>query len=502
MMTFSINTGTNTETTSFRLNGELVNLYSNSTFNFRQFNNFQFSLGSINYFPFLIERLPNNKNGLINPPDLRDFILSVWSSTIFKLTTTTASNIPYIGIDTLNPDDNDLKNRKILLGKKQYQSNDIVTDDLINSDYDILFYNTKNDNQQQFTTRIGLLSGNTNFQNSPFIQSQTIFGTTSVSFDFNSNGDINIISQDIEVNEFKLPNGASASDGKVISWSIDESSMIYNNLTTQLPSTIGTSSQALDIFGDPTNINGYDFNFTDNRKCSVEIGDIRLGENFSNFSISEILQRIVYQYLPPISTIEILPPNEKGYVEFGQTPNVVLDFSIFKRSFNTNTATLLNMIPGTFPAITTEGYSSVTGTASGLITSPLNTSGVTFSVIVGDGTQTTTSSTNIRGIYPYFYGFSSQASISNLSQLTKLVESKTDKNIIIQPGSGFFYFIYDDLYGDLDEILDQNNVVFTDFDLSTQTLSSPNGLWVNKEFKVYRINTLSTSIPIIFKFKY
>lgn len=483
MMTFSINTGTNTESISYQITG---------------------FLGTQSQFDSLISRLPDNTDGFINPSDLRDFMLSTWSSTIFKLTTATGSNVPYVGIDTLNPDDNDLKDKKILLGKKQYQSNDIVTDDLINSDYDVLFYNTKNDNQQQFTTKISLLSGITNFQNSPFIQSQTIFGTTSVSFDFNSNGDINITSQEIEINDYKLPNSASASDGKVISWSND--SMVYDNLTSQFPSTtVGTSSQSLDIFGNPTNINGYDFNFTDNRKCSIEIGDVKLGESFINFSISEILQRMIYQYLPPISNIKLLPPNEKEYVEVGLTPNVVLEFSIFKRTLNTNTATLLNMIPGTFPAITTtQGYSSVNATASGLITSPLDISGVTFSITVSDGVQSTNSSTNIRGIYPYFYGFSSQASISNLSQLIKLVESKSDKNIIIQPGSEFFYFyfIYDSDYPNLIEILDQDNLMVVDFDLSTQTLSSPTGLWVNKEFKVYRINSLSTSIPIIFKFKY
>jgi hypothetical protein len=125
---------------------------------------------------------------------------------------------------------------------------------------------------------------------------------------------------------------------------------------------------------------------------------------------------------------------------------------------------------------------------------------------VSDGTQSVVSSTNIRGIYPYFYGFSSLViNNSNLSQLLKLVEDKSNKDIIIQPGSGSFYFIYDVLYGDLDEILDQNNqqlIIGDDFEVSTQVLSSPTGLWVNKEFKVYRLFNISTITSIIFKFKY
>lgn len=481
MMTFSINIGTNIETTSYKLTG---------------------FLGDQSGFNNLINRLPDNKDGLINPPDLRDFFLSICSSTVFKITTPSGSNVSYIGIDTLDPDNKDLKDRKILLGKRSYQSNDIITEDLINSEYDILFYNTKGDNQQQFTTRINLLSGITNFQNSPFIQSQSIFGTQSVSFDFNSNGNIKILSPDISINDYKLPNSASASDGKVISWESD--SMVYNNITNFNSSTVGTSSETLNIFGNPTNINGYNFSFSDDRRSPVEIGDIKFGTTFSTFSISEILKRMIYEYLPPGSNIRLLPPHEKGYVEFGELPSVSLEFSIFKKTLSTGTTILLNMIPGSYPAITTQEYFSITATASGLIQSPLNESGVTFSITVSDGTQSSVSSTNIRGVYPYFYGFSNQGTINNfiLSQLVKLVEDKSDKSIIIQPGSGFFYFIYDNLYGDLDQILDNNNMVFSNFTLSTQVLSSPDGLWANKVFKIYRINNLQTSIPIIFKFKY
>lgn len=508
MMTFSINTGTVTESISSQLTSDF---------------------GNQSAFNSLLVKIPDNETGFINPPDIRNLLLSTWSSTIFKLTTSTESNIPYVAIDTLNPDNNDLKERKILLGKKEYKSNEIVSDDLINTDYDIFFYNTKQDTQQQLTTRLSLLSGVTNFQNSPFIQSQTIFRTVSAgafnqfqfsnsflisfdtntntyqSFDFNSNGNFNLSSSNIIINDFKLPNSASASNEKIISWNEQDNTMVYSNLTSQLPSTVGTQSEPLDIFGNPTNINGFEIGFSDIRRCPIEIGDIRLGGTFSGFSISEILKRLIYQYLPPSSNIKILPPHENGYVEFGLIPQISLEFSILKRTFNTNIATLLNMIPGTYPAIISQDYSSITATASGLITSPLNTNGVNFSVTVGDGTQSTISSTNIRGIYPYYHGFSTQAIInsSGLSQLNKMIEDKSNKDIVIQPGSGFFYFIYDSLYGDLVEILNQNDndIIITSF-IFTQTLSSSEGLWVNKEFKVYRINNLSTTVPIIYKFKY
>ena len=278
-MTFSVINGTNIESISYQMSGYL---------------------GSQSNFDELLNRLPDNIDGLINPSDIRDILLSVCSSTVFKLTTATSSNIPYIGIDNLNPDDNDLAGRKILLGKKQYQSTDII-DDLINSDYDVLIYNTKSDEYQQLTTRVGFLSGIDNHQDSPFIQSQILFGTTSVSFDFNSSGDINISSQNNIINDLSLPIGASPSNNQIIRWGASNS-MIYDNIIRELPTDIGTSSQALDILGSDVSINGFNIDFFDNRKCTVNIGDIKIGDNLSNSNISEILERIVYKYLPPSIT--------------------------------------------------------------------------------------------------------------------------------------------------------------------------------------------------------
>lgn len=493
-MTFSINTGQPTESTSYQLTGDVA---------------------TFSTFSSLLERLEDNNTGLINPPDIRDSILSTWSSTIFKVTRPTGSNIPYIGIDTLNPNNNllrDLKNRKIVFGKRYYESTHIMSDGLLSridtatqSDCDILFYNTKSDNQQQITTRLGILAGiNPSNLNAPFIQSQVISGTTSVSFDFISNGDIIVNSDITKINEFRLPNSASASNDKVISWNVVEDSMTFDDLTIQIPSEIGATGSPLDIFGDPINLNGYDINFSDNRICPIEIGDIKIGETFTNSSISDMLKRMIYQYLPPSSSIRLLPPHSSGYVEVGIVPNVSIEFSIFKKTLPTLQTSLLNMTPGSYPPINTVNYSTVISTASGIVTSPINTTGVTFSINVSDGTQSSTSSTNIRGVYPYYHGFSGGV-INNASllQLTKKVEDKTDKNIIIQPGSGFFYFIYDSNHGSLTEILDENDIdIIGSVDMFTSTLSSPNGFWVNKVFNVYRINNLTVNIPLVYKFKY
>jgi hypothetical protein len=477
-MTFSISLP-NINSTSYQLTGDV---------------------GTQSNFNILLNRLFDNQEYQINPPDIRDSILSIWSSAIFKPTIANGTNIPYIGIDTINPNNRDIKDRKILIGKKEYQGIDTINNDILNSDLDILLFNTKNDSIEQNKTKIGLLSGiNNNFLNVPFIESEYLNENFKLSFINNSN--INILSSNIRINNFKLPQSSSASNNKTIFWNNNEQSMIFDNVIATFSSIIGTSSQPLDIYGDPVNINGFDLNFTDSRRSPIQIGDIEYGNNFNNISIFDMLNRIIYKYLPPITSIRILSPYQSGYTEFGLIPNIILEFSIFKRTLNTNTASLSNMIPGTYPAIVDNEYSFITSTASGFISSTLNTSGVTFSITVSDGNQVSSSSTNIRGIYPYFYGFlNSDLNNSNLSSLFKLVESKSDKTIPIQSGSGFFYFIYDSLYGELSQILDDDDNVLP-FEQSLVNLSSPDGLWSSKQFLVYKLD-ISVELNTFYKYKY
>ena len=50
---------------------------------------------------------------------------------------------------------------------------------------------------------------------------------------------------------------------------------------------------------------------------------------------------------------------------------------------------------------------------------------------------------------------------------------------------GNFYFIYDDSYPEITEIIDENeNNIFSDFVMSVMTFTSPQSYWLNKQFKV------------------
>jgi hypothetical protein len=104
--------------------------------------------------------LPNNTQKLISPRDVRDAFLTTWANSSFRITTgATYSSEEYIGIDSGNPEDRDIKQR-ILIGKRSFGNLDIMNSSLMNnSDADIFLYNTKSDSLTQSSTKVAILSG-------------------------------------------------------------------------------------------------------------------------------------------------------------------------------------------------------------------------------------------------------------------------------------------------------------------------------------------------------
>lgn len=504
MMTFSINIGTSTEATNYNIMG-----------------------ATAVDFTSVLDVLQDNINKEINPKDIRDAILTSWSSSSFKQTTASQSTVSYIGIDNANTDysNKDVK-EKIYIGKRYYtgtNSNiDVMTSALLNSDADIFFYNTKKDTVSNNRTRIAILAGTNSslFPNSPYIQSQIVtVGTySSLSLDItnptltggtattiNLNSDYGTVS----INNISFPtiqHGlTAASDGRVLSW--DNGKLTWSDITFNASSFIGTTGSAINIYGTPVNVNGHPFEFTESEPCPIEIGDIKFGETFNSVSIVEMLRRIAYPYLSPLCSLSILPPYSSGYVEVGTSPLVKLSYTISKRSLPTQTTSLSYMIPGSYPAITSAGQSTVSGTVSGVVITPVTSATSSFTITVTDGTQSNSSTATLKGVYPYFYGFSALSimTTAGLASLTKTIEPKGDKNIDIF-GSGNLYFIYDSNYPVLSGIYDNNgnNIISSSFSSSLLTLSSPTGLWASKQFRVYQWNSVPLIGPpsVIYQFKY
>ena len=497
MSTFSINIGTSTEATSYPL----------------------VSYSDVDYFLY---SLIDNESKLINPQDLRDTILSLYSSSGFKVTNSAVSTKEYIGIDTLNPSDRDYK-KPILLGKRAFSgtfsytnSHDILsTFNFSNDGSDIYFYNTKRDTIDNNETKIRILAGTSLglHNNSPYLRTQRVTSTSSLSFDIVNTsifGNINVQSDygTVSINDITFPtiseSSASASNLKTLKW--NNGKLVWDDITYGNLNYIGMTGVDLQIFGTPVSVNGYSLLLDDSRLMPLKVNDMVVGTTFSQEPISEVIKKLLYTYLKPQCVIKILPPYNLGYSEVGTFPTPVVQYSITKRTYPTFAASLTNMIPGIYPAISTPGQVTQTSTSNGVVITPITTAVTTFTITVTDGTQSATASTSIKGIYPYFYGYSTLPSMTNigLGSLTKLVEDKSSKNLIVS-GSGNLYFIYDSTYGTLSNIYDWNgNTASGSFSYATQIFSSPSGLWAAKQFYVYKYTGAPTLAPpgLNFNFQY
>lgn len=491
MGTFSINTGTSTEAIKYDLRQKTE-------------------------VDVILDLIYDNDDKEINPHNIRDAILSDWSNSAFKQTTASGSSISYIGIDTLNTGDKDTKN-KILLGKRNYKGDEILGtySGLLNGDSDIFLYNTKIDTISNYETKISILSGTNSslYENSPYLQSQIVSGTTqSLSLDIvnSTGGTISFYSSSgsFSVNNIVFPSisesTASASNNKVLKY--EDGKLAWSDITLPVMNFIGVTGSELNIYGSPVNINGYSIEFTDSRGCPISIGDITIGSTFNLDSISDILRRMIYTYSPPKCSISVLPPYSLGYVEVGTSPSIKLNYSITKRTLPTQITSLHNMIPGSYPSISTPGEIIISGTSTGVYISPIQNATSSFTINVSDGTASTSASAYITGVYPYFHGFSTLSTMTTagLSNLAKLVEPQNDKTIDIT-GYGNLYFIYDNNYPSLSSIIDDTGAtISSSFSVSTLTLSSPTGLWASKKFKIYQYNGVSQIGPpsVNYQFKY
>ena len=475
--------------------------------------------------------LLDNGSKLISPNMLRNAILSIWDTNAFKETSLTGSSIYYIGVDS----GDDLNNRdlksKIYLGKRFYGGNEIISSTLINSEVDIFLYNTKVDTlQQQNQTRVVILSGTKSsiYDKAPYISSEYVVGVTQSSLGFNLvntsyGGDIIFLSRGIDpytsldtssggtvsINGVGFPTYQSSTqyefdeglNSKILTWSYG--GLTWSRIEIDNTDWVGVTGSELNLYGDPVNVNDWTIELNDNRRVPVQIGSIVPGSTFLGNSLSDVLNQIVYSYLSPTCDLSL---NTNEYLEVGTSPDIKLDYTINKKVNNLLPTLLTNMIPSSYQAISSPFSETVKGQAGGVVIIPILATTSTFTIKVDDGVTSNSFTKSVTGVYPYFYGFSTQSSISNhdLPNLTKTVESFSDKEYDIF-GNGNFYFIYDKDYGLLSDVY--NNLggnITASFSYTTKVLSSPDGHWQSKEFYVYKWGYVEQIGPPseIYQFKY
>ena len=307
----------------------------------------------------VLKDIPDNTHKLISPRDIRDAFLSAWANSPFKQTKNT-SGIEYIGVDSGNPSDRDIK-QKIFLGKRTYANLDIMTDSLLsNNGADIYIYNTKPDSYPtQSSTKVAILAGTESslHQTAPYIESKVVNGENHLEFRNPSlnPGPINLYSSfgRVAINGILFPTvsetNANAGNDKVLKYS----GSYPNGYLKWAPITfdetnIGATGLPTNIYGAPVKLNGHSLEFVDNSIVPKEVGGVPSGFSFStnsynslitgthqNWPLSEVLRKVLYPYVAPTLSLSVSDKiTGSTYGEAGKimTANLTYLLTIYPRT--------------------------------------------------------------------------------------------------------------------------------------------------------------------------
>ena len=439
----------------------------------------------------VLNDIQDNTQKLISPRDVRDAVLSTWANTPFKVTTpNTLSNYEYIGIDSSDPSNRDIK-QKILLGKRNFGGLDIMNTSLLNSDVDIFLFNTKPDSATQSSTRLAILAGTKSslYSSAPYIESKVNNGETAIDLNIVNpapNGAINLLSTSgrVSINGVIFPTMAetsgSASNGMILRYrgTYPNGYFKWEQPTISL-NNIGTPGYATNIYGSTVSVNGYSLEFIDNDLTPETLGGVVIGSSFSqnsfyngtgyqNWPVTEVLREILYPYVPPVLQISVInQATGTIYAEVGTTPSITLTYSI--TTYARNEAEKINP----YSISSTKIYGSFSGVPGSSTSSTYNTS--TFSsstaskswgLSITAGTYSYVATASINFINPVYYGFTSSVLTNDYSSLYKSITPYPGlSNSITLPynGAGYLYFVYPSSFTTISQIKDPNGFLIYDY---------------------------------------
>ena len=465
----------------------------------------------------VLKQLPDNTNKLISPKDVRDAFLSTWATSPFKQTKT-ISGIEYIGLDSGDPADRDIK-EKIFLGKRSYGNSDILSSTLLNSsDSDIFIYNTKSDSVSQDSTKVSILSGtnSTLYSSAPYFESKYNNGKLHLNIVNPSlaQSPINIYSNTgrVAINGISFPtiseNSTGAVNGKILRYvgTVPNGYLIWDDTNVTI-SKLGSTDAVTNIYGGTVSLNGYELEFVNNNMTSTSVGGVPIGFSFSATSFNgskwplvEVIKKILYPKVGPSINITATSSSSGTiYAELGRTSSVnvkwnttiyprnadeyISDYLITTRVNNgSETPTLYKGL--SFSGLPGASFSGVASFVTGSYSLP-TIEYYTFNAtdiwkpsrVLASNYPTGFSYSSIASlefVYPIYYGFNSSP-ISNTSTSFDSVISFLSKYIGPYPGidnsiklnyngTGYLYFIYQKgtFLTNPTKILDPNGFVIYD----------------------------------------
>jgi hypothetical protein len=485
--------------------------------------------------------LPDNTKKMISPRDVRDAFFTTWASSPIKLTSPGVIGTTYIGIDSSNPDDRDIK-KPILIGKRQFGNLDIMNSNLLSTNNaDIFFYNTKQDSVSQNSTKVSILAGtdSTLYYNAPYFES--LASTSSVDFNIHNpslnGGAISVFSSigRVAINGVVFPTAAEtaagASNGKVLKYfgTYPNGYLKWDESTVSLAS-VGTLGFPTYIYGSTVSVNGIPIEFINDSYVPATASGIPMGASFAagsfnnpiagtytNWPMSEVLRQYLYPYIDPVLSLSVTNPvTGTTYAEVGTTPSIqvnasltmyprnssewISDWTLIGTTYSHLTRTggpqVIQGLPGTYVTVSAVAptYSATPG-VNLTYTFAVSNNGYTASGYPFGFSYSV--SKNIAFISPFYSSFEPSTGLTG-SKLASIIGSTYSIKKVIPfiglsqsvkfslNGSGYLHFAYPYSYGPIQTIKDPNGFII--HDMSSFSASLYTGF-------TYSTNTLLPSDP-------
>ena len=216
-------------------------------------------------------------------------------------------------------------------------------------------------------------------------------------------------------------------------------------------------------------------------------GGIEEGETFNGLTMQQMFDKILYPYIAPSVSLSVSP---SSYLrEYGDTVSSVdLTANVTK---NSNDITSVEFFRDGSSIHNVSSPDPSGGTETYTDSNSVNDD-TTYRVDASDGTTTVNSYRTYSFVYPYYHGVGAPGlSPSEIQNLTKMIETKSDKTVHESPTEEVYYFAYPASYGSLSLILDNNGFdVTADFTETTESFSMNDG--TTQDYLVYELKNLTT----------
>jgi len=431
----------------------------------------------------VLQLLPDNTNKLITPRDVRDAVFSSWESSVFRYVN--VSGVEYIGLFR-----DEIKDKKILFGKKQISGTNVLNSSLLNSTTaDIFFYNTKSDSNASQNFRAVFLAGTNSslFGSAPYLQATQVTSPAFISLNLvnpATQGTIGLqsgSSASVIINNLNFP-----STSQVAAQIANPSASVSGDLFLAVRSgnielltyassatNLGSPGSTTTIQGNTVTVNGYSLEYTNNTPMLISVGGLSAGSTFSEVPIQLMFDKILYPVLPPFATISI---TNRIRERIHNTPSdiVPINYTVTKRTYPIQTNSIFYTTangvnsPSISGQIINGTYNQNLTVLNTDISSNSNSGLFTFSVSLFDGTASFVASQTVEFVYPYIWSYSAAdylmtggdiGNLFNSEPYTKVLASYGSQSIPISTGSTekYIFFMYPSIYGALTAIKDGND---------------------------------------------